>query len=511
MKKGVFTLIAMILIVMIAVATIAGTYYWISKIHGQMQSGVKEYDEELTDRITKQVDILSFDYDPATYSVHVIMRNIGVQDLKSLGSRDDRIVIIGEDMTCDMAFNSTTCTGCPFDLDINEVQAFDLDFWGTDCQDLTKGTQYELYFAMGDADIRIYTSFIGDIATARWVGWTQKVPTLSPSGRQQHAMAMLDGTDKVILFGGYNFTGSNCDGSDSARCNSTWVYDYSDSTWTLRNTPTALIAKHGHAMATIYGDDKVVIFGGLGSGSCDDSGGSYCNGTWVYDYSDDNWTKMTTPIGLTARFEHAMAAIDETDKAVLFGGFMPAGNCDGSNDNYCNGTWVYDYSDDEWTLMNTPTALISRHRHAMATIDGTDKVVMFGGLSSSSICDGASDACNGTWVYDYSDDDWTLMNTPSELTKRSSLSMATLTGSDRVISFGGDDGSGDCDGSGNNYCNGTWIYDLSKDNWEIKDTPAGLTPRYYSAMSSINGDSYGVLLVGGVDIGLEVKDTWVFA
>ena len=54
-------------------------------------------------------------------------------------------------------------------------------------------------------------------------GWVQKEPATSPLPRNGHAMAAIDGTDKVVLFGGYN--DSHGDYGD------TWTYDFSENKW----------------------------------------------------------------------------------------------------------------------------------------------------------------------------------------------------------------------------------------------------------------------------------------
>ena len=60
--------------------------------------------------------------------------------------------------------------------------------------------------------------------------WDKKIPVGSskPAQRYSHAMASIYGTDNVILFGGRVGTGYT---------NHTWIYDLSDNTW-IDKTPT---------------------------------------------------------------------------------------------------------------------------------------------------------------------------------------------------------------------------------------------------------------------------------
>ena len=136
------------------------------------------------------------------------------------------------------------------------------------------------------------------------------------------------------------------------------------------------------------GGDQVLLFGGY-DGSNDDE-------TWVYDLSDNTWTKQSPTAKPSARYLHALANIGG-DQVLLFSGW------DGS---YDDETWVYDLSEDDWTQQSPTTNPSARYAHAMAYIGGHgpaewqgyspaewqgDQVLLFGGD------DGSND--DETWVY----------------------------------------------------------------------------------------------------------------
>jgi hypothetical protein len=116
-------------------------------------------------------------------------------------------------------------------------------------------------------------------------------------------MAPVFGTDQVVLFGGFR----------DRTYSDTWLYDISDNSWELQSPDTSPRPRTGHTMVSIYGDDKVVLFGGT-----DDE--IYYDDTWVYDLSDNLWTKRPQSVKPLGRSNHGMAAICEDDKAVIFGG-----------------------------------------------------------------------------------------------------------------------------------------------------------------------------------------------
>jgi hypothetical protein len=135
--------------------------------------------------------------------------------------------------------------------------------------------------------------------------------------------------------------------------------------WTEKLPPinTNPMARNGHDMASIDGDDKVVLFGG-GWGSAE---------TWVYDLSDNNWTEKTPATGPDIRKDHAMASVDGTDNVIFFGGW--------NGTVLKNDTWVYDLSSNTWTQKFPANPPDIRLWHSMATIYGTDKVLLFGGYN----------------------------------------------------------------------------------------------------------------------------------
>jgi hypothetical protein len=146
--------------------------------------------------------------------------------------------------------------------------------------------------------------------------WTFEFTADSPGTRLDHDMAYVWSTDKVVLFGG------QIGGSDRS---DTWVYDLSDNDWTEVYPTVKPSARSSHAMAPIWGSDKIVLF----------SGTTYTNETWIYDLSDNQWTRIDIPYSPSARDRGQMACIYGTNKALLFGGWYVSQSLDD--------TWVFEY------------------------------------------------------------------------------------------------------------------------------------------------------------------------
>lgn len=89
-------------------------------------------------------------------------------------------------------------------------------------------------------------------------------------------------------------------------------------------------------------------------------------------YAQNNWTNLISGSLPGQTTSHAVAFIGD-DKVVLFGGY------DGVSDGL-DQTWVYDLSDNAWTLKNPVSKPPGRYNHSLAYI-GSDKVLLYSGTS----------------------------------------------------------------------------------------------------------------------------------
>ena len=196
-----------------------------------------------------------------------------------------------------------------------------------------------------------------------------------------------------------------------------------------------------------------------------------------------HWTKKTPVSKPNPRYDHAMASVWGTDKVVLFGGYP-----------YYVETWIYDLKNNTWLIKNPSTKPSYRSGHAMVTIPGTDQLLLFGGSNNLYPM-----IKNDTWIYDLSDNIWTE-KTPANPTPtnnpsgRSYHAMATV-GTDKVVLFGGVNGY-----------NETWVYDLKNNTWSKKNPSTKPSYRYDHAMASVWGTDE-VVLFGGDS---NNNETWVY-
>jgi hypothetical protein len=297
--------------------------------------------------------------------------------------------------------------------------------------------------------------------------WEELETTGNPQGRTYFDMASVDGTKNTVLFGGR---------SDYELLNDTWIFDYSTKTWTNQKPIIHPIARTNHKMSSIYGSDNVLLFGGQDHPD-------YFNDTWIFDLSEHSWINMTPNPCPKGRDLHAMAGIYGTDKVLLYGG--------NRNGYQPTDTWVYDLSNNTWTEKTPASNPGGVNSHSMASIHGTDKVVLFGAIGAD----------RQTWVYDLSDNYWTRKMPNSKPSDRRDFAMASIDGTDVIMLFGGYS-------SNFNYLSDTWIYDLSDNIWILKTPENKPSSRENHGLVPIYGTDH-ILLFGGDRYGYH-QDTWIF-
>jgi len=221
-----------------------------------------------------------------------------------------------------------------------------------------------------------------------------------PEPRRWQGMGYI-GDDKALLFGGLTGTDS------STYKNDTWIYDYSENTWT-KITPIGVSpsARIGAALA-YYQDDKILLFGG--------NSGGYSDETWAYDISDNAWTQQVTVTKPPADYQYRMAHLGIG--MVLY--------------HYNDETWVYT-STGGWTNMNPTTAPPYTCGNDIAYL-GEDRALMFGGSL------GWPPMYNDAWIYDYSENTWSIdpNTTKPSFRNECGLAESSMDGTGEIVLFGG--------------------------------------------------------------------------
>ncbi|HEY3451656.1 MAG TPA: hypothetical protein VGK67_35185 [Myxococcales bacterium] len=299
--------------------------------------------------------------------------------------------------------------------------------------------------------------------------------SVGPGGRNGPQLAYNAATGRVLMAGGYDAYGSNCNEGSGSYCGSSWEWNGSTSAWaqtctTAPCTTSMPVARRYHAMAFDPTLKRVVLAAGSNdSVSCGEGAtpAGFCIDTWTFGSND--WQRLSPSVP-DARSQHAMAYDSVRKRWVLFGG-VAAGNvtdCGEGAGGYCAYTW--EWTGQSWLLRSTgATGPKPRFGHAMAYDSYRQRVVMFGGFNQTATC-GEGDAtgwCYYTWEWDGTS--WTQKATTGPHSRYShAMAFDPATTRRYTLLFGGTHDRtpiGGCAETGTeNECGHTW-------GWKVWGTP----------------------------------------
>jgi len=279
-----------------------------------------------------------------------------------------------------------------------------------------------------------------DLARNRW---QMMSPESSPPAMSAHAMAYDSESDRVILHGGGGIF--EMERLEDYVLNQTWAYDFNNNKWMrMSDGPPRL----GHRMAYDAESDRIVMF----SGACFRDGRFQdVQETWVYDFNSDTWTEMKPDRSPAARHYYGLVYDTESDRVILWGGFI-------GKDVLDTKIWTYDFNTNTWLeRTNTRLELIPesgpdpRWYQAMAYDEASDKIIVYGGADMGS---------DEMWAYGPSGNGWTKLRPSINPGKISRMPMVYVPDAGKLVLFGGQ-----LDSRQYTYSDATWLYDFNNDSW----------------------------------------------
>jgi hypothetical protein len=263
---------------------------------------------------------------------------------------------------------------------------------------------------------RMNETWVFNRSDSKWYNVTKPPPNMPPFREHSPAMAYDSVNKRTILFGGYNGT--------TNRMDDTWEFNSSDNKWYKRNPALKPTGRGYSSMVYVSSRKVMVLFGGTSTGT------NRLADTWAYNYSTNTWTNITNKTNPkcvpTAREEHYMAYDSNNDRIIMYGGFSV------SSVNF-NDTWAFNYTDLCWyNITNTAYLPIARRNHKMVYDSESQRVILFGGMTTS------TDFRDDTWELNYTDKKWYLMNMINRPPAREFEGMAYDSKTDETIMYGGD-------------------------------------------------------------------------
>lgn len=294
--------------------------------------------------------------------------------------------------------------------------------------------------------------------------WTQLFPADSPSARDGAAIALYEGRDEVILFGGRS-------GLPFTYSAETWKWDGTD--WTLLSTGTSPSARTNCGISYDPATDSLILFGGFNGGFLTDTW-SFDGTTWTELFPADNplrgyWLTHDKANGNVVAWDGGLGATDGPPY-----------------------TWIWDGTD--WVQQSPVHEPVFRSTPYLAYIDSVGAVVLFGGSNLPTYY-------TDTWIWDGTD--WTEL-TPAD-------NPVEMNGGGFAYCPSCDDGVLAC-GLNNNsglYLGLTYSWDGT--DWATEATlPTGRESSPSLLVSNVDASS--VLLFGGLTFGSTLLgDTWIFS
>ena len=250
--------------------------------------------------------------------------------------------------------------------------------------------------------------------------WTRLAPTgTPPSVRYAHTAIYDPVRDRMVVFGGYYY-----DGSDHY-LNDVWALSLAGTpAWTRLASTSPVSARHFHSAIYDPVRDRMVVFAGN-----TDSG--YRNDVWALSLTGTPaWTQLT-PTGTPPGARGYLGAIYDParDRMVVFGG-MGSG--------YLNDVWALSLEDTPAWTQQTPSGTppnVRGYHSAVYDLVG-DRMVVFGGVYGSELGDAWALSLPGTPA-------WTQLTSTVTLPAARYSHTATFDPvRDRVVVFGGHGSSG---------------------------------------------------------------------
>jgi hypothetical protein len=296
--------------------------------------------------------------------------------------------------------------------------------------------------------------------------WTQLQPKASPAARHDFGMVWDSSRNLAVLFGGMEKDSAGVDGSP---LQDTWEWDPSAGTWTERTTQGAKPSpRYAHSMAFAGGSNKAIVFGGwditTGGSKNDLWEWDPTSGSWterltgtetgipsprMYSslVADDAKTRLELIAGTTEYYSYGQGVSGTGGAYVLPPSSSPYGS-QGTREVWEINTASY-ACQDRSAPSNTP---LPRSNHALAYNPTTGKTYVFGGLDIN------QQPFDDLWEWDGTT--WTKVTTDVRPSARSDAGLAYDPVRKSLILYGGQ----------SNQTTGMYYQTVFGDTWEWSST-----------------------------------------
>lgn len=280
----------------------------------------------------------------------------------------------------------------------------------------------------------LFTLFVFQL-TAVGQAWVQQNTSNDPTARTNASAVYMESTNELILFGGRSGSGYE---------NELWSLDLTSLSWSpiTSNSTSLPDARHTHEAYYDPVNHRMIIWGGQGTT------GLY-NDVWAFNFSDSSWAELFSNGNIAGaplrRYGTGSVYLPDSNRLVSFAGFTTSGRFDD--------TWAFDLQTQQWSDLSQTQRPGQRCLFNSTWLSDSNKMVIFGGQSSSNL--------NDLWSLDLSTYNWTEL---SPIQQPSARHYASLTNNGQELLLFGGNASGQNVHSGGQ--NDLWRFDWNTMEWD---------------------------------------------
>jgi flagellin-like protein len=141
-RKGITPIIAVVLLLMMTVAASGAAFFWFVRIQSEMQGGTEAYQQELTEKVTSKVDVVTTQYTEGDLHIYLINHGNRAVPIDSSDNTPTTSWILYDsenNIVCssDWEGSPADCTtGCNTNLEVGEIRKIILNL-GDPCDDIS--------------------------------------------------------------------------------------------------------------------------------------------------------------------------------------------------------------------------------------------------------------------------------------------------------------------------------------------------------------------------------------
>jgi hypothetical protein len=246
--------------------------------------------------------------------------------------------------------------------------------------------------------------------------WTLESPAKSPPARRSHGMVYCMGPNVTVLFGGNTYSGHT-------DFNDTWTYSSATGTW--RDMSPSDAPSHQDSPGMAYAESHGVVV--LLTGRLE---------TWTYNITANTWKNMAPTTYPTGRDEYRLAYDRSHDTIVAILGrqysIAPSRTW-----NYTD-VWTYDLDANAWTNRSPSNSPLWRSAYSVPYDAARGETLMFGGYHTYFNGTSWQWSNDGVlWRYNLTTNAWASESLPIGLDERGSSPIVSIDGTESMVTFGG--------------------------------------------------------------------------